>query len=349
MEDSVLNRRFALKGMAALGALGSATFAASGQGMPAPLNDRITNIGAHDPVIIKQGGNYHVFYTGRGIPMLTSPDLINWKANERVFEANPAWIAREVPEARDIWAPDISFRDGKYWLYYAVSTFGSNLSAIGLATNTTLERASPNYRWEDQGMVIKSEPVPPDTPNAYNCIDANYVMDTQGRSWLAFGSFWSGHKIFELDPRTGKALGGTPKVHHIAGRPVGDGGNFNRIEAPFLIHRNGWYYQFVSYDSCCKGVDSSYYTVVGRSRSLLGPYVDSKGRRLNDGYGDVILMADREGKDRWRGPGHNGYLQNDNGRDYMVYHAYDAQDNGRSKLRIAPVVWSASGWPRVIA
>lgn len=349
MDDSLLNRRFTLKGLAALGALGGATLSASGQGTPAPLNDRITNIGAHDPVIIKQGGTYHVFYTGRGIPMLTSPDLVNWKADERVFEANPAWIAREVPEARDIWAPDISFRDGKYWLYYAVSTFGSNLSAIGLATNTTLDRASPNYRWEDQGMVIKSEPVPPDTPNAYNCIDANYVMDTEGRSWLAFGSFWSGHKIFELDPKTGKALGGTPKVHHIAGRPVGDGGNFNRIEAPFLIHRNGWYYQFVSYDSCCKGVDSSYYIVIGRSRSLLGPYVDSKGRKLTDGYGDVILMADRAGKDRWRGPGHNGYLQNDNGRDYMVYHAYDAQDNGRSKLRIAPVVWSVSGWPRVIA
>ena len=172
-------------------------------------------------MIIRQGSTYHVFYTGRGIPMLTSPDLINWKADERVFEANPAWIAREVPEARDIWAPDISFRDGKYWLYYAVSTFGSNLSAIGLATNTTLDRASPAYRWEDQGMVIKSEPVPPDTPNAYNCIDANYVMDAEGRSWLAFGSFWSGHKIFELDPKTGKALGGTPKLHHIAGRPVG--------------------------------------------------------------------------------------------------------------------------------
>ena len=119
MED-VLDRRFVLKGMAALGALGGATLAASGQGAPQALNDRITNIGAHDPVIIKQGGTYHVFYTGRGIPMLTSPDLINWKANERVFEANPAWIAKEVPEARDIWAPDISFRDGKYWLYYEV-------------------------------------------------------------------------------------------------------------------------------------------------------------------------------------------------------------------------------------
>jgi arabinan endo-1,5-alpha-L-arabinosidase len=341
MED----RRFTLKGLAALGALGSLTSPAGAQN-PAPLN--ITNIGAHDPVIIKQAGTYHVFHTGRGIPMLSSPDLINWKADDRVFAANPAWIAREVPTATDIWAPDISFRDGKYWLYYAVSTFGTNLSAIGLATNATLDRASSNYRWEDQGMVIKSETAPYDQPGAYNCIDPNYVMDAQGRSWLCFGSFWSGHKIFELDPKTGKALGGTPKLHHIAGRPTSDGGNFDRIEAPFIIHRSGWYYQFASYDSCCKGVDSSYYMVIGRSRSILGPYVDSKGRKMTDGYGDVVLQADREGKERWRGPGHNGYLQNDNGRDYIVYHAYDAQDNGRSKLRIAPVVWSAAGWPRII-
>jgi arabinan endo-1,5-alpha-L-arabinosidase len=339
---SLLNRRRTLEGLTGLGLAGG--FAFSAQGLPLPLNDRITgDIAAHDPVIIKQAGTYYVFYTGRNIPMHSSTDLVTWKNAGTVFEKNPDWIAKEVPTARDIWAPDISFHDGQYWLYYAVSTFGTNQSAIGLATNKTLDRAAPDFKWEDQGMVIKSEAAPPDQPGSFNCIDPNFVIDAGGKHWLAFGSFWSGIKIAELNPKTGKLAAGYT-LHDICSRPSPDGGNFNRVEGVFIVRHGNYYYQFVSYDSCCKGVNSSYYTVVGRSRNILGPYLDRKGRSLMDGFGDVVLMADLAGKDRWRGPGHCGILQNDDGADYIVYHSYDKNDNGRSKLRIAPLVWWPDGW-----
>jgi arabinan endo-1,5-alpha-L-arabinosidase len=50
--------------------------------------------------------------------------------------------------------------------------------------------------------------------------------------------------------------------------------------------------------------------------------------------------------ERWRGPGHNAILQED-GVEYIVYHAYDAQRGGISTLRIDPLVWDADGWPSI--
>src|ERR1019366_6704821 len=98
--------------------------------------------GVHDPVIIKQKDTYYVFCTGRGrdgaagiIPIRTSKDLIHWTNAGTALPGIPDWGKREIPGARDAWAPDISYYKGKYHLYYALSTFGSQNSAIGLATN----------------------------------------------------------------------------------------------------------------------------------------------------------------------------------------------------------------------
>ena len=115
----------------------------------------------HDPVVIKEKGTYYVFCTGgrngQGvIPIRTSTDMRTWKAPGFVFESLPEWAAKEIPQARNAWAPDISYFNGKYHLYYSVSSFGSRNSAIGLATTPTLDPASPDYRWMDEGMVLRS-------------------------------------------------------------------------------------------------------------------------------------------------------------------------------------------------
>ncbi|MEC9017550.1 MAG: family 43 glycosylhydrolase, partial [Pseudomonadota bacterium] len=125
----------------------------------ASLNSRLAGdlTPTHDPVIIREGGIYHVFSTGHGkrlIETRTSTDLVHWKAGDPVFTALPAWASQAIPGSNGMWAPDISFVDGRYRLYYSVSTFGSNRSAIGLATSKTLDRASPDYGWRDEGMVV---------------------------------------------------------------------------------------------------------------------------------------------------------------------------------------------------
>src|SRR3546814_9343007 len=108
------------------------------------------------------------------------------------------------------------------------------------------------------------------------------------------------------------------------------------IEAPFIIRRGDFHYLFASFDFCCRGADSTYYTVVGRAAKAEGPYVDREGRSMLKGGGTVILRADRGAGDRFVGPGHCAVLQ-DSDRDYIVHHAYDTQRDGVPTLRIHPL------------
>src|SRR5947207_10513147 len=98
----------------------------------------------HDPCAIKSGEYYYVFGTGRGITVNRSTDLLNWEKQPNLFPAQPDWAKGEVPGTKDFWAPDISFFSGEYHLYYSISTFGSDRSCIGLATNQTLDPNDPN-------------------------------------------------------------------------------------------------------------------------------------------------------------------------------------------------------------
>lgn len=282
----------------------------------------------HDPVIAKDGESFWLFSTGGRIPCRTSKDLLNWRVVGPTLDEPPAWSRRHVPDAKDRWAPDISFFNGKWHLYYSVSTFGSNQSCIGLATNGTLDRDSPNYRWNDEGMVVSST-----RADDFNCIDPNVVVDDKGFPWLTFGSFWSGIKVVRLDPRTGKTAG---NLIHIAGRAGGP------IEAPFIVRHGGWYFLFVSFDHCCRGVESDYKLMVGRSRKVDGPYVAFDGKPMTDGGGTLVLA----GHGTCKGPGHNGFISLPEG-DFMVHHFYDATNGGVPALHVRPVLWSDDGWPVV--
>ena len=288
----------------------------------------------HDPVIAHAGDAYYVFSTGSRIPFLCSPDMLTWEFCGRVFERNPSWTSEINPQLADIWAPDISFFNGRWHLYYAVSTFGTQNSAIGLATNATLDPTSPAYAWEDQGIVLRSQP-----GDRWNAIDPNLVLDEQGEPWLAWGSFWSGIWMRKIDPTTGMFAADDTAYHHLADRSTGPD-NTPAIEAPFIVQHDGKWVLFVSFDQCCQGAASTYNLRVGRSDTLTGPYVDRDGVPLLEGGGTLILDA----YDRWKGPGHNGILIED-GVYWMVYHAYDANQIGIPKLRIESIGWDAEGWP----
>lgn len=325
---------------------------------PAPAQSSATGlrigIGVHDPVMIKQDSLYYVFCTGRGISMFSSKDRIHWKTEKPVFATVPPWVTEAIPAFRgnSIWAPDISYYNGLYYLYYAVSAFGKNTSCIGVATNTTLHTDDSAYKWTDHGKVIQSVP----GVTNWNAIDPNLITDKDGTPYLDFGSFWEGIKIVRLtkdrlsvdqpitDLPTIASRQKDPKAKEnippVAGNPVNAGGN--AIEGPFIFKKNGYFYLFASIDYCCKGPQSTYKMIVGRSKKLLGPYIDSKGDDMKYGGGDIVLAGDVN----WYGVGHNAAVSFDR-NDYLVFHGYDASDaRGASKLIIEKITWK-KGWPRV--
>ena len=288
------------------------------------------DIGVHDPCMGKDGNTYYVYGTGALITAKSSPDGITWKNGNPLLSPAPTWFAQEAPgnNGTDVWAPDISYRNGLFWLYYAVSTFGKNTSAIGLATNATLNPSAGNYKWVDKGVVIKSV-----SGDNYNCIDPNAFTDSDSTVWLVFGSWWSGIKLAQLDPQTGKPLSATPTLISLASHSGG-------IEAPFIIKWKSYYYLFVAWDVCCQGVASTYKIVVGRASKLSGPYVDKTNTPMLSGGGFKLDTGDA----RWKGPGGASiFIERDT--VLCVNHAYDANNNGAPTMMVRPLYWDANNWP----
>jgi arabinan endo-1,5-alpha-L-arabinosidase len=293
--------------------------------------------GVHDPAAIKEGDTWRLFCTGGGragqgaIPMRASKDLEHWTSTGWVFEKLPEWATTEIPRGRGAWAPDISYFGGKYHLYYAVSSFGSRNSAIGLATNATLDPESPKYKWVDEGMVLRSH----EETDDWNAIDPNLVVEDERHVWLNWGSFWGGIKMRRIDPATGKLSKEDETLYSLASRPRTPpiGGS---IEAPFLVRHGGYWYLFASFDRCCRGAQSTYNVVVGRAAKITGPYVDRAGKSMTEGGGTVVIEATTPD---WRGPGHEAVVG-----DLLFFHAYHGT-TGRPYLQISTMVWE-DGWPR---
>lgn len=307
---------------------------------------------AHDPVMIHVGATYYLFTTGPGISVWTSPDRQCWTFQGPVFTATPSWVEEVVPEFHGhFWAPDIVARDGLFYLYYSASAFGRNTSAIGVATNPTLDPNDPEFHWTDHGKVVESWP----GVTNWNAIDPQYIEDRDGTPYLAFGSFWGGLKIARLSPSRDALAESWETLRTIASRAApteteNANGNYSdkpgdgAIEAPFIYRHGAFFYLFASTDYCCRGPASTYKMIVGRSAEPLGPYLDQDGVPLLEGGGTILL----EGNDRWYGVGHNAVYRMD-GEEIIVFHGYDATSDppGRPHLRIERLRWDAAGWPHV--
>jgi arabinan endo-1,5-alpha-L-arabinosidase len=300
-------------------------------------------VSIHDPVMAKEGNTFYLFSTGPGITFYSSTDMKSWTRRGRVFPGDPAWAKQVAPSFNGhIWAPDIAHRNGTYYLYYSVSAFGKNTSAIGVTTNRTLDPNSPYYKWEDQGIVLRSVP----NRDLWNAIDPNLVVGEDGTAWLAFGSFWSGIKLVKLATNW-TSIAEPQEWHSLAKRErsvlVSDEeAEPAEIEAPFIFKKGQYYYLFVSWDKCCRGKDSTYKMMIGRSKTLTGPYLDKTGRDLATGGGSLLLAGNKD----WAGVGHNSAYTFD-GKDYLVFHAYENADNGLQKLKIAEIKWDQANWPVV--
>jgi arabinan endo-1,5-alpha-L-arabinosidase len=292
----------------------------------------------HDPSVIEVKGQFVALGTGQqgpshgAIRAKTSPDGVKWTDAGVVGQGPPAWARAALGfQPLNVWAPSISRRGNTVFLYYCLSSFGRNASAIGLMTNASFDPLQPGEGWQDQGLVLMSK-----DGDDFNAIDPLRVDSSDGRAYLAFGSFWSGIKLSELNPETGKLLrGDTPRVA-LASRSGG------AIEAASILERDRKFYLFVSFDQCCKGVASTYNIRVGRADRIEGPYRDKDGEAMLEGGGSLVLGT----TGRFIGPGGQEVVKTSKG-DRLAYHYYDGDAAGMAKLQFSPIIWGVDGWPEL--
>ena len=237
-------------------------------------------VSIHDPVMAKEGDQYYLFSTGPGITIYNSEDMVSWERQGRAFEGEPDWAREVAPEFNGhLWAPDIIYNEDteQWYLYYSVSAFGKNTSGMGVTTTKTLNPESDDYGWEDQGLVLQSVP----NRDMWNAIDPNVIVDEDGDAWFSFGSFWGGMKMFKLnedwtapaEPQEWYTISKRDRSILVDDTQAGPA----QIEGPFIFKKGDYYYQFVSWGLCCRGADSTYHMVVGRSKDVRGPYLDKTG------------------------------------------------------------------------
>ena len=297
----------------------------------------------HDPVMAKQGDTYYLFATGERVSVMSSKDLKTWKFEKPVFTEAPQWAVETIKGYKGhTWAPDIIYHNGVYHLFYSCSSFAKNTSAIGHATNPTLDPTDPHFKWSDHGMIIQSVP----NRDMWNAIAPHIIIDENDTPWMSFGSFWDGIKLVRLtndltqvaQPEEWYSLCRRERTFELDDKDPGDGA----VEAPFIMKHGKYYYLFVSFDYCCRGKKSDYKVMVGRSQSVTGPYLDKEGKPMNQGGGSLVIQGNAD----YAGVGHNSAYHID-GKDYFLCHAYSNAENGTPKLIVREMTWTPDGWPVV--
>ena len=286
-------------------------------------------------MIKAKDGTYWIYGTGPGTQQFSSKDKLHWTNRGPALPTPPDWLAKTVPANKnDVWAPDIHLYHGTYYLYSAYSQWGTNNSGIGLATSTTL---APNS-WVERGLVVHSA-----SGDNVNDIDPCVFEDAAGALWLSYGSFNSGIKLIQLDPKTGLADAGSPTVYSLS----------SNGEASYVYFHDGYYYLFVNWDSCCAGSQSKYNIRMGRSRTVMGPYLDKSGKGMAQGGGTLFLGSVTDNgsgrpPDDEVGPGHVGILR-EGGDDWLTTHYEWARDKkGATTVNLNHLAWDSDGWPRAV-
>ena len=269
-------------------------------------------IGIHDPsTIVQCDGKYYVYGTGGA--SLVSDDGWTWRAGT-------------APSRRGL-APDVIHLGDRYYMYVAANIGAQPKAAVNMIWNKTLDPASPDYKWEEGGVVASSDGV-----EDSNAIDPGVFLDpADHRLWLTYGSYFGYIRLVELDPKTGKRLNQNDPPHNIA----------INGEASDMMFHDGWYYLLLTHGSCCRGADSGYNIRMGRSRKVTGPFLDQMGIDMIEGGGKLLIGSGG----RVVGPGHFGLLNIGNGvQKFSMHWEADLDRGGASVLDIRPLLWK-DGWP----
>ena len=273
-----------------------------------------------DPTVIQaEDGSFYVYGTGQNISVFHSTDLVNWTVLGNAFtnETRPSL----VPNA-GIWAPDVNYINGKYVMYYSMSVWGGETTAsIGVAIADR-----PEGPFTDKGLLLNMS-----TIGVQNCIDPNYVEDN-GKKYLFWGS-WHGLWGIELTDDGLKLKEGSEK-RQVAG---------TAYEAIYIHKRGKYYYLFASVGSCCQGLESTYSTVVGRSKNLWGPYTNKQGRPMMENNHETVIHKN----DHFVGVGHNSEIVQDKAcNDWILYHGFSVDNANGRRLFLDKIIW-IDDWPTI--
>ncbi|KAG6907857.1 hypothetical protein DXG01_007121 [Tephrocybe rancida] len=112
------------------------------------------NTAVHDPSMCKDSsGKWFVFSTAVGIEIRTSTDRTAWTLVGKVWPNGASWTDQYTLTSNgNLWAPDCTYINGQFLLYYSASSFGSQNSAIFLAKSSTGLPGS----WTNEGLVTSS-------------------------------------------------------------------------------------------------------------------------------------------------------------------------------------------------
>ena len=273
--------------------------------------------------------------TSTAMKILKSADFTHWTdTGRRIFNTDD-W--KRIHSAwRCVWAPD-AFKIGDRYLMYVALVNSAEDSAIAVFSSKSAEGPFMGGR-----IITRSR----DT-GIRDTIDPEVVRDNRdGKLWMFFGSIGKIHRV-RLSP-DGMSLVPGARYEHMAGLPADGKGDPMRqkvFEGAYLHRRGGWWYLFAS-----RGCywNHTYAIVVGRARTLDGPFLDRKGRRMTDGFATTVLSSKKD--DIHFGPGHNGEIVTIGGRDYVPYHCHVAGDNPTARpLFVSRLVWDASGWPKIVS
>ena len=296
---------------------------ASGQQATSTYQNPVVNKSLPDPTVIKaKDGCFYLYATEdtKNVPIYKSKNLIDWEFLGTAFtkETRPSFEPKG-----GIWAPDINYINGKYVMYYSMSVWGGEWTCgIGVAVAD-----KPEGPFKDHGKIFRSNEI-----GVKNSIDQFYI-EHQGKKYLFWGSF-RGIYAIEL-AEDGLSLKSGAEKKRIAG---------TAFEGTYIHKKGKYYYLFASVGTCCEGVKSTYKLVVGRSKSLFGPYIDKEGKPMMENGYTIVISSN----DRFVGNGHNSeILQDKKGNDWVLYHGVDTQKPKGRVLLLDQLQWDKSGWPFV--
>jgi arabinan endo-1,5-alpha-L-arabinosidase len=169
------------------------------------------------------------------------------------------------------------------------------------------------------------------------------VIEVAGRRYIFYGSYFGGISARLLSP-DGRTSDPATQVQITIP---------NRYEGAHVVAKDGWFYLFASATDCCRGPLTGYSVFVGRSRTILGPYLDREGVSLLDGRVGGTPFLSMNGN-AFVGPGHNFLVEDFAGQWWTYYHAVDrfepyfagAVGFTKRPLMLDAVDW-VDGWPTV--